>query len=106
MGYPITSVSKNCMILLLFSIVLAWFLWLLYSFRNDFQTMVFLVIGVLLQIFGAYLIFQDGIKADEQGTGGDIWGNPTALLLIGAGFGIALILTGVSFLKKSNSNNL
>lgn len=93
------------MILLLFLIVLAWFLWLLYSFRNDFQKILFLVTGVLLQIFGAYLIFQDGIKADEQATEGDIFGNPTALLLIGAGFGIALTLTRVSFLKKSNSNN-
>ncbi len=93
------------MILLLFFIVLAWFLGLLYSFRNDSQKIIFLVIGVILQIFGAYLIFQDGIKADEQGTGGDIWGNPTALLLIGAGFTIAIVLTAVSFLKKSNTNN-
>ncbi|MDQ5893463.1 MAG: hypothetical protein QG640_475 [Patescibacteria group bacterium] len=89
------------MIILLLLIVLTWFFWLLYSFRSDFKKIAYLVIGVLLQFFGAYLIFQDGIRSDEQGAGGNIFGNPTALLLIGVGFIIVVILTGASFTKKS-----
>ena len=93
------------MIILLLLIVLAWFFGLLYSFRSDFKKIAYLVIGVLLQFFGAYLIFQDGIRSDEQGVGGNIFGNPTALLLIGAGFIIVVILTGASFTKKSDISN-
>ena len=61
--------------------------------------------GGLLQIFGACLIFQDGIKSDEQGGSGNIFGNPIALLLIGTGLIIVIILTGLSFLRKSNTTN-
>lgn len=93
------------MIILILSIVPAWFFWLLYSFRNDFRKITYSVIGGLLQFFGAYLIFQDGIRSDEQGVGGNIFGNPTALLSMGAGFIILVILTGASFAKKSNTNN-
>lgn len=90
--------------IILLTIAFALFLGLLYSFRNDIKKISLLVLGVALQIFGAYLIFQDGIKADEQGTGGDIFGNPIALLAIGTGL-IIMVIIGLSFLKKAKIAN-
>jgi len=86
-------------------IVLVWFLWLLYFLRKDFKKIILLVVGGFLQILGAFLIFQDGIKADEQGLGGNIFGNPIALSSIGMGLIIVVILTGLLLLKKSNTIN-
>lgn len=49
---------------------------------------------------GAYLIFQGGIRADEQGLGGNIFEDKLALFLIGTGLLVYLGLTILAFLKK------
>jgi hypothetical protein len=79
-----------------------WLAWLGYTFRKDLKKISILTIGFISQIVGAFLVFQDGIKADEQGLEGNLFGNKIALLLIGVGIVIVITMTVLFFLKKKN----
>ena len=88
----------NILIFLLISIL--WVAYLFYSFRNSFNKIAILVIGFFFQIVGAFLIFQDGVKADEQIITGNVFGNSIALFLMGGGFMVFIVLTILIFRKK------
>jgi len=82
---------------------ITWIGWLLYSFRDNHQKAAILAIGIFSQVIGAFLIFQDGIKADEQIQAGSLFGNTLALLLLGTGLTIFTILT-ITHILDSTSN--
>ncbi len=77
-----------------------WLVWLFYAFRENIKTIILLIISVFLQILGGYLIFQEGIKADELGISGNVFSNPLSLFLIGIGLTILIVLTVLTLLKS------
>jgi hypothetical protein len=77
--FLLRELSLGWLIILLLEAI--WLFLLFFSPLKNSKKIIILAFSFLTQFIGIYIIFQGGIEADEQGTQGNIFGNPFALIL-------------------------